>query len=31
MDLPDGILTRKELIAAIKEAVGKKRVGAQAE
>ncbi len=31
MDLPDGILTRKELIAAIKEAVGKKHVGAQAE
>ena len=31
MDLPDGILTRKELIAAIKEAVGKKSVGAQAE
>lgn len=31
MDLPDGILTRKELIAAIKEAVGKKCVGAQAE
>ena len=31
MDLPDGILTRNELIAAIKEAVGKKRVGAQAE
>lgn len=31
MDLPDGILTRKELIAAIKEAVGKKRFGAQAE
>ena len=31
MDLPDGILTRKELIAAIKEAVGKKRVGARAE
>ena len=31
MDLPDGILTRKELIAAIKEAVGKKRVGEQAE
>ena len=30
MDLPDGILTRKELIAAIKEAVGKKHVGAQA-
>ena len=31
MDLPDGILTRKELFAAIKEAVGKKHVGAQAE
>ena len=31
MDLPDGILTRKELIAAIKEAVGKKHVGAPAE
>lgn len=31
MDLPDGILTRKELIGAIKEAVGKKRVGEQAE
>ena len=31
MELPDGILTRKELIAAIKEAVGKKHVGAQAE
>ena len=31
MDLPDGILTRRELIAVIREAVGKKRAGEQGE